>query len=49
MQGSWGEKQLYIVGNISKVYNKISKTYLEGYWGDEIDKGFYLNSEDYSY
>ena len=49
MQGSWGDKQLYIVGNISKVYNQISKTYLEGYWGDEIDKGFYLNSEDYSY
>ncbi len=37
--------QLFIIGNISKIYNEVSETYLEQF--DEIDKSYYGNSEDY--
>lgn len=42
------KEQLYIVGNISKIYNEISKTYLD-YYDNEINKLYYGNSDDYNY
>ena len=39
--------QLFIVGNIYKIYNKVSETSLEQF--DEIDKSYYGNREDYNY
>lgn len=42
------DRQLYIVGNISKIYNTYSKTYLERY-DNEINKFHYGNWLDYDY
>ena len=42
------DNQLHIVGNISKIYNEFSKTYLERY-DNEIDKFYYGNWDDYDF